>query len=373
MPDPRRAEIAGAGFAGLTAAVALARHGWRVRIHESSTELRAFGAGIFIFENGLQVLKTLGAYEAALSGAYQPTIAQTRTNTGELLLERRYDRLDGTRVVTMTRQHLYQAMLSVVEKEHIEIVTGSKVVAADPNGVIRLSDGKRLEADLVVGADGVNSRVRDSLGLLKERLKFGYGIRRMLVTRTEEEERTPYWQNVMNFWSATRRILYCPCGKGALYLALGAHVSDQEAISVPIRKELWIETFTPLRQIIMRVPSTARYDEYETIKAVSWHLGKVAIVGDAAHGMPPSLGQGAGTAMMNALSLVTHLEAAGNVERGLADWERQERPLTEYTQDLASEYARTRRGSDGSDVLTAAALRAARHSPLGAEGVTEGP
>src|SRR4029077_8670631 len=106
-------------------------------------------------------------------------------------------------------------------------------------------------------------------------------------------------------------------------------------------------------------------DEYETIKATAWHCGRVAIVGDAAHGMPPSLGQGAGTAMMNAFTLASHLAAANDLESGLAEWEGRERPLTEYTQDLASEYARSRRGSDGSDVLTQAALRAARHLPAG--------
>ena len=67
MPHQRRAEIAGAGFAGLTAAIALARQGWRVRTHEANAELRAFGAGIFIFENGLRVLKTLGAYDAVVA------------------------------------------------------------------------------------------------------------------------------------------------------------------------------------------------------------------------------------------------------------------------------------------------------------------
>src|SRR5581483_12167904 len=99
-----RAEIAGAGFAGLAAAIALRRRGWRVRVHEANPELRAFGAGIYIFENGLRVLQTLGAYEAVAAGAHRPAVAQTRTNTGELLHERCYDQLEGTRVFTMTRQ-----------------------------------------------------------------------------------------------------------------------------------------------------------------------------------------------------------------------------------------------------------------------------
>ena len=66
------AEIAGAGFAGLTAAIALHHRGWSVRVHEKESELRAFGAGIFIWENGLRVLHAIGAYEDVVRGAHQP-------------------------------------------------------------------------------------------------------------------------------------------------------------------------------------------------------------------------------------------------------------------------------------------------------------
>ena len=71
----RHAEIAGAGFAGLTAACALAQRGWRVRVHERARELRTTGAGIYIYENGLRVLEAVGAYAAAVEGA---PIAHTR-------------------------------------------------------------------------------------------------------------------------------------------------------------------------------------------------------------------------------------------------------------------------------------------------------
>ena len=64
----RHAEIAGAGFAGLTAATALAQRGWSVRVHERAEECREFGAGIWFWENGVRVLKAIGAADAALEG-----------------------------------------------------------------------------------------------------------------------------------------------------------------------------------------------------------------------------------------------------------------------------------------------------------------
>src|SRR5688572_2694797 len=63
---PGHAEIAGAGIAGLAAAAALAQRGWSVTVHERDAEVRAFGAGIFIYENGLRVLKALGALDEAM-------------------------------------------------------------------------------------------------------------------------------------------------------------------------------------------------------------------------------------------------------------------------------------------------------------------
>src|SRR2546426_423705 len=67
MGKPRHAEIAGAGFAGLTAACALARRGWSVRVHERAEALRTMGAGIYIYENGLRVLEAVGAADGANS------------------------------------------------------------------------------------------------------------------------------------------------------------------------------------------------------------------------------------------------------------------------------------------------------------------
>ena len=65
--NKRHAEIVGAGFAGLTAACALAQRGWSVRVHERAERLRPAGAGIYIYENGLRVLEAVGAYAASLA------------------------------------------------------------------------------------------------------------------------------------------------------------------------------------------------------------------------------------------------------------------------------------------------------------------
>ena len=87
--------------------------------------------------------------------------------------------------------------------------------------------------------------------------------------------------------------------------------------------------------MIDRIGDQGRYDRFELIKLDRWSSGRVAIVGDAAHALPPNIGQGGSCAMMNALSLAVHLERGLNVPAALAAWEREERPLTEHTQRIS--------------------------------------
>lgn len=65
----RTAEVVGGGLAGLTAATALAQRGWSVRLHEREDDVRALGAGIYVWGNGLSTLQSLGLYEEASEGA----------------------------------------------------------------------------------------------------------------------------------------------------------------------------------------------------------------------------------------------------------------------------------------------------------------
>src|SRR5919197_4031650 len=81
----RRAEIVGGGFAGLTAACALARRGWRVRLHERADRLRTAGAGINIYENGLRVLEALGALDDTIRDGARAKLRETRDQDDRLL------------------------------------------------------------------------------------------------------------------------------------------------------------------------------------------------------------------------------------------------------------------------------------------------
>ncbi len=358
------AEIAGAGFAGLAAAIALRRRGWSVRVHEKEAELRAFGAGIFIWENGQRVLQAIGAYDDVANGAHQAPGYETRRNGVNVS----FQRINGANrflLQTMTRQHLYSAIIASARREGIEIVTSSEAVGARPEGVLELAGGRRLEADLVIAADGVRSAVRDSLPFDVKRHKYQDGIVRVLV------DRAPFvggdWEHVIDFWAfepRTLRILYAPCEAGKLYFAMMAPRDDKEAATLPINPAVWGSVFPMLRPAIETIGDRGRYDVYETTRLDRWSAGRVAVIGDAAHALPPTLAQGACLAMMNALSLAEIVTSGSDIAASLQRWEAQERPLTDHTQARSAELARTRAlgaGMQWDDI----GLRAALHVPFG--------
>jgi 2-methyl-3-hydroxypyridine 5-carboxylic acid dioxygenase len=331
----RRAEIAGAGFAGLTAAIALAQRGWAVRVHEAAPELRAFGAGIFLWENGLRVLEEIGALGHVLAGSYEAPAWEERTADGTLLGSRPFPLPGGGRMVTLTRQRLHDALVSAARVAGVRFETGSRVLGADPEGGLLIGDGA-VTADVVIGADGIRSSVRDSVDLLDDRSEFEVGVYRVLVDRALAPSHT-FWRNYVNFWDTERkrRILYVPCAGADLYLLLGAKSDDAEALRAPFDRRPWQESYPLLARAIAGVADEPRFDFYERVRLKRWSTGRVAVVGDAAHAMPPTLGQGAGTAMSNALSLAVHLDSTDDVATALRNWEATARVETDRVQQVS--------------------------------------
>jgi 2-polyprenyl-6-methoxyphenol hydroxylase-like FAD-dependent oxidoreductase len=328
----RHAEIAGAGFAGLTAACALAQRGWSVRVHERGQRLRTTGAGIYIYENGLRVLAAVGAYAAAIEGAPFAHTREVRDDRNRVISVHRWE---GSRVFSIVRQTVINALAAAAERAGAEIVTGSVATAASADGELLLADGRRLKADLIVGADGSNSAVRDAVGLLWKRKFLVDGATRLLIAKTEQERMAADAGTTVEYWSGTRRVLYTPCSENDIYIALTMLDRDEIAKTTPVRKDAWERWFPHLEPLIGRFGEQGRYDRFDLIKLRRWSAGRVALVGDAAHAQPPNIGQGGGCAMMNALSLAVHLERHADVPAALAAWEKNERPITEHTQRMS--------------------------------------
>jgi 2-polyprenyl-6-methoxyphenol hydroxylase-like FAD-dependent oxidoreductase len=328
------AEIVGAGFAGLTAACALARRGWTVRVHERAEQLRTAGAGIYIYENGLRVLEAVGAYAASIVGAPLTHTREVRDQNDRLLTLHEWK---GSRVYSIVRQNVINALAEAASRVGVEIVTGSTATGATPEGDLTLSHGRTVRADLIVAADGSNSSVRDAIRIPFKRKYLVDGCTRLLIknSHTEEANLGAKRGTTIEYWSGTRRVLYTPCSEKELYVALTMLHKDEPARALPVRREEWARAFPSLEPLFARIGGAGRYDRFELIKLKSWSIGRVAIVGDAAHALPPNIGQGGGCAMMNALSLAFYLEQESDVPSALRIWEQKERPLTDHTQRVS--------------------------------------
>lgn len=349
-PNGRHAEVAGAGFAGLTAATALAQRGWSVRVHEKAEELREQGAGIVLWHNGLKVLDALGVTEAVMANSMTPPYYETRKQGVSVSRED----FGGLPWRTMTRPDLHKVLLEAALSAGVQIEADSEVVASDPAGSITLASGEVLKADLVIGADGVKSKVRDSIGFKQERTKSRDGITRFLVPRHKAELGPGEWDNVIDFWSLEPRylrVLYVPCNDDELYIALGAPQADEQGSRTPIDLDLWTSAYPELAPVLRSaaVADDAKYYGYETTHVEKWTAGRVALIGDSAHAMGPALAQGAGCAMANAYTVAVAATQAADeeIESALQQWERLERPYTDRCQSRSAEYASNRGMSHG--------------------------
>lgn len=365
----RHAEVAGAGFAGLTAAIALAQRGWSVRVHERAPQLREFGAGIMLWENSIRVLEAIGAYGPIKEAAHAPPYYETRKDN----VPQSYETFGDVRFRCPTRPLLHRSLLTAARDSGVDVVTGSPVAGATGDGELILDDGTRLGADLVVGADGVGSAVRDSLGFALERKQSQDGIIRLLVPRRKDELEQledANWDNVIDFWNfepRVLRVLYVPCSADDLYLGLMAPHTDPRGSAVPLDYDWWVDVFPHLAPVLAEAAkiNQARYDVYETTWVAQWTHGRVALVGDSAHAMTPSLAQGAGCAMMNGLSLAAWVDDADDIVEILPQWEAAERPVTDRVRELSAYFTNTRKMSEGNQ-FTDEVLATARHVPTGA-------
>ncbi|NGO52517.1 FAD-dependent monooxygenase [Allomesorhizobium camelthorni] len=344
--------IAGAGIAGLTAALAFASRGYAVQVFERAPQLEEVGAGIQLSPNATRILARLGVLPALLKTAVRPdavllregrTLAElARVPLGEAA-ERRWQ----APYLALHRADLQSALLSrVVETPAIRLVANAAVtgVAQSSAGVAVtiVSEAERSEASgvLLVGADGVRSAVRAFFGPSRESRYSGEVAWRTTLPADSAAgrallEATPADTVTAFLHSGFHLIAYPVRGSAAINLAAftaGAGLAEKWLGKVdvaPLRNAMRATAPVLSRLADEAGPWTA-WPIHTVDRRPAWTFPGVALIGDAAHAMTPFAAQGAAMAIEDAWTLAASVTAApGDLAGALAAWEAARRSRVE--------------------------------------------
>lgn len=321
--------ISGAATGGCAAALFMARAGANVTLVERVAEPKAIGAGIAMAENGLAVLESLG-FARALEVAKPVTEVRIVDGHGRTLLA---PRGKPPRAVMVRRATLQGMLLDAVAKEPtIQPRFGRTVVRATPAGEVTLDDGSTSGADLVIGADGAHSRVRDG-GQFGARVRRGIRYVRMLLP-ADVATGTEAWTHAGLFGAFAvdgGTYAFASCGTADCRAALDAR--DLEAF-----RAAWQGAYPASARILagLRTFDELLQNEVVRVDCARWSDSRLVLVGDAAHAMAPNLGQGANSALVDAAVLFDELDRAPTLAEGLLAYERRRRKAVRRVSDASS-------------------------------------
>ena len=335
--------IVGAGIAGCSAAIALTEAGHRVRVIERQGSWRFQSSGIFVYANGLVSLDRLGLLEGILAAGFAVPGGRNAylDHTGAPIVETVYPRAEGGRIpaiLGIKRAELNRVMAGRVAELGVSVRLGTTVSALqqDGRGVdVALSDGRRLRADLVIGADGVRSTTRSMIGIDAEPRYTGFGVWRAV------HRRPAGLTDKIMMMGPRKRFGIMPISDDLLYTfgtvaePKGSHYPpDTWAAEMRAR---FAEFGGPARAFLddLGPGSEILYTAVEEVVLdPPWHHGRVLLIGDAAHASTPFMGQGGAMAMQDAVALATAL-ARHQTDTALAAFGRARGPVCRFVQDVS--------------------------------------
>ncbi len=325
MP-PARVAIVGGGIAGLASALALRQHGIASTIYERVDALREVGAGIALWPNGTRVLDTLGILDAVAARAGQATTVEVLSASGARLA-RMHTARDDAPSLCVRRPDLLAVLADAVGGECLRLgAEVERVEARGDSAVLRCADGSRVEADVVVAADGLRSRIRGAVFPPVAVRYRGYTVWRGVGPATAGWPRA----DACEVWGRGQRfgLFRLPDGQAYWYVCAsrpaGQRAADERAEAARVAAG-W---HPAIRATIDGTADVHRHDVWDRSARGRTVAGRVVLVGDAAHGMTPDLGQGGAQALVDAHDLAHALANAGSVPSALAGFERRQRRRT---------------------------------------------
>jgi len=325
LSDERSALIVGAGIGGLAAAIALRRAGWQVRVVERAATPRELGFALALAPNALKALRELGLADTVAVGGAEVRTFEVRRLDGSFLKRVAFaDRGPDSRSIVTLRPALHGALLDAIPPGVLLLDHDARAAGSDDaTATLSLADGRRLSADVVIGADGVGSATRRALhpGEAPPR-PSGYhalrGVTHDAAHALAEVNVTIYLGDGIEagFARASATAVYWYMSLVDEYVAAGS-----TAASV---LERCTRGMDPRATAIARaaVPEDMRLEPlFRRAPLDSWGRGRVTLLGDAAHPVLPHTAQGAALAIEDAVALGLVLKRTGDSVAALRRYE----------------------------------------------------
>ena len=314
MARKLKVAIVGGGIGGIAAALALQRAGIEAEVYEQASRLGEIGAGLNLSPNALKAFRMLGFEQEAIAAGWQDENQSTRSWRTAFPISQQPRRnttnLYGAAYLTMHRADLQNMMLERVKGNTLH--TGKACVEAgntDEGAYAKFVDGDSIEADLIIGADGIRSVVRDSLFGSQPPHFTGCVCWRGLVP-IEAVANIPYVKDLAAWWGPHGHVVHYRVRRGELVNFVAHYDSDawtEESWTRECTRDELISTFTGWNSALLRLFELSehyyKWALYDRDPLPQWSKGQVTLLGDAAHPMLPYLGQGAASAIEDACIL----------------------------------------------------------------------
>jgi salicylate hydroxylase len=331
--------IIGGGIGGLATAAALLKKGFEVQVYERAQALRPAGAGLILSPNGLNSLaaidpKIVEALRQAGSEVHHLTM---KRSTGEMLLTRpmaEVGRQFGQSLLHIKWSQLQSAIASALPPDIIHLNHRCLAIEQDKRGVTaRFENGKVAEADLLIGADGINSVVRQALVGDGPPVYAGRMSWRALINFPHEELRAHCSTGLTG--ADGKNMMLFDMGEGCTCWSAGALMAEPSASEPSAVKELVLKTFAgwadPVVPIVEATPAADIVERpiSDRPPLKRWSHDRMTLLGDAAHPIVPSLGQGANITFEDAYEIAEFLASSPDIETAFDRYEASRIPRTE--------------------------------------------